>query len=317
MKKQLFFILILILIIYTQLNANDICNKYLLGQSSTFDPNRGSSNSSGPGKDFWNFYDPKNIQFNVYSNNPNPDKIYLKNNLKSYNLNSLTPNFINMNIIKQINAIPQSLQRSTNLTPQPSIPNQSISNVRTSTPDTSYSYFVYDVETGVVEAFNSRARQARRITMVELLSMYQLETAYFPFVFDSLNPTQLIFGVGAGAMSTSTLSYQTLIRNGGHLQLAKAYRGHPLPNLNGLYGGGFRIQDGHIKVEFQSRGVNSPYQGTVDGLLDEELANTLSPLVQSIILKSLSDSLTSQRELSVPREEVLNPEYVQPLFQIR
>ncbi len=315
MKNQ--FLCIIILIIYTQVSADDICIKYLSGQSSTFDPNRGSGNGSGPGKDFWNFGDPQ-IKYNVYTKQ-DPYKLYFKNNLVNQNLFSLTPNFINMNIAKQINAIPQNLQRSTNLTPQPSIPNQSNSMGTRPILETSYSYFVYDVETGVVRAFNSRTRESRQITMVELLSMYQLETSYFPFVFDASKPTQLIFGVGAGALSTSTFSYQTLIRNGGHVQLAIAYRGNTIPNLNGLYGGGFRIQEGEIKVEFQSRSVNSPYQGTVDGLLDEVLANTLSPLVQSIILKSLSDSLTQQSEARPAQPEVDRFNYAQPqtLFQSR
>jgi hypothetical protein len=180
------------------------------------------------------------------------------------------------NMLKQQNRKPSPPQpsysayyRSTNI----QFPQWPAAQVRPELP-TNIPYFVLDSATGKIQQVSSTGEVLHEFaSLQEFKAQYDLPNSYFPFVFDTQKPNQLILGVGAESRdSTGNPIANTLVRNGGHYQLARQYRGNSIPDLNGLFGGGVRLSEsGDPQIELTSRSVNQ----TVDGALPADADGTL------------------------------------------
>ncbi len=139
---------------------------------------------------------------------------------------------------------------------------------------------------------DTRLSVGRSVSLEQLAQEYAPGT-YFPFVIDTTTPDRIYLGIGSESLYRDGRPVgvsDTLIRNGGHIQIATALRGSSL-QLTGLYGGGFFIDElGKITIEFKSRGVNGTNGGNTDGLLEEEQADLLEALVREIFTSSQAGS---------------------------
>jgi hypothetical protein len=196
----------------------------------------------------------------------NPDK-NLFQYLKFENNNQT--NIINNMLLKMITY----LQTSSNIQPS-SLPR----NPGTPLAGGLDHYFVLDIAEQQIKALSVLSGQILASSSIkDFFSRFELDASFFPFVFDINNPTILIFGAGEGTTLATGQAYpSTLIRNGGHNQLAESYRGSNTPDLNGLFGGGIVFKDGQVVFEFKSRSVN---RGAAYGELSDDQEQVLRVLM--------------------------------------
>ena len=159
----------------------------------------------------------------------------------------------------------RSLIRQTNIT-RPS-------NISSTGIDPNFHYFIYNAKTGEVVRVNLRDVEVERFSSLrEFFEQFELESAFFPFVYDVQNPNQLIFGIGGQTiLNSGERAHHTLLRNGGHYQLASRYRRSNIPDLNGLFAGGLTFNGGDIHLLFRSRSVNQTSGGYLPRAVEREL----------------------------------------------
>jgi hypothetical protein len=146
-----------------------------------------------------------------------------------------------------------------------------------------FNHFVLNSETGQVREVGANGDTLRSFdSFTEFAKEFNVERSFFPMIFDTQNPGHIIFGIGEGSITASgEAAPGTLVRNGGHFQLASRYRGSPEPDRRGLVGGGIKFNEGTPTLEFRSRSING---SATDGALDEEqelyLRNTILPMLK-------------------------------------
>lgn len=141
-------------------------------------------------------------------------------------------------------------------------------------------YYVFDVGTRAIQLIGPDRRVVRALNSLrEFQSEFDLESAYFPFIYDTRNPERLILGVGVGTRSSAGgfFEHALRIRNGSHMVLLQAYSRNR--GVEGFYGGGVHFRDGQPTLEFQSRGVNR----TIDGRLDRATNDFLHDIISGIL----------------------------------
>jgi hypothetical protein len=166
-----------------------------------------------------------------------------------------------------------SLRRYTNIRPSPPAARERL--------PTDIDYFELDAQTKKIKQKASDGSVTAEFENLQAFaSQFDLGNAYFPFVFDTANPNQIQFGIGSDVqLADESFAPRSLVRNGGHMQLAIRYRGSNAPDTNGLFGGGISFVDGNAEIDFRSRSVNRTAGGVLTPAQEQTLRNAILPIL--------------------------------------